>query len=156
MAADEIVVEPETAPRGVVGSPRPEVWLVGDEKARLGPLEEVPFYAEGISHQLLSGTLLFGAMEAAGLTWDVAALSNSRLWQRDVDLAKTYEELDSPEVVVALGKAASGRLATHGVAHRVVPHPQFWRRFRHREPEAYAQVLREAAERPVGAGKVEA
>lgn len=142
---------PVEAPAGVVGSPRPSVWLVGDEKARYGPLEEVPFYAEGVAEQLLSGTLLHRAMTTAGLTWEGSALSNSRLWGRDVDLAEVYERLGRPERTVALGNVAAARLAKFGIVHEKALHPQWWRRFRYRDQDGYAEVLAKAVGRPVAA-----
>lgn len=48
--------------------------------------------------------------------------------------------------IVALGKVASRRLIQCGAPEfRIIPHPQWHRRFRHTEgPEGYAELLREA------------
>lgn len=136
---------------GMLGSPSPVVWLVGDEKKSVGPLEEVPFYGEVDPSQLLSVTLLQRSMKRSHLTWDLTALSNSRLWGRDVDLGLVWRKLGEPQRVVALGKVASGRLAKHGIAHSEVPHPQWWRRFRYHQPEEYARLLSAASRKPVAA-----
>ena len=132
----------EAAPEHVLGHPRPKIWFVGDERADKGSKGvHVPFYDEGISDKLLSGTLLHRALTDAGLTWGRGvALSNSA----NVDLRAVYSALGEPERVVALGAAANGRLHKAGIDGRVVAHPQWWRRFKYSDPDGYTELLKEA------------
>lgn len=51
--------------------------------------------------------------------------------------------LDSlrPRRVVALSRDAEHWLRRHGIDHEVVPHPQYWKLFRHHEPYPLKEVL---------------
>lgn len=144
---DSVVKSYETlagpaAPEHVLGHPRPEVWFVGDERADHGNNGiKIPFYGVGISDKLLSGTLLYQALQKAKLTWGRGvALSNSV----NVDLREVYSALGEPKKVVALGAVANGRLHQAGIDNRVVKHPQWWRRFKYNDPDGYTEILKKA------------
>jgi thymidylate kinase len=70
--------------------------------------------------------------------------------QRGVGMANALEEdipalmktLDFPSVVT-LGREAHEVMG--GYPHGSAPHPQYWRRFHHRQGETYRRLLREAA-----------
>ena len=119
------------APVGVIGSPHPEVWLVGDERSgdmpADYPLRDIPFYGPGEGDKVLGGTILGKAMNELGLLWGTTALSNSA--KPHGVLYEWYQELGAPEKVVALGQVASKRLGEAGIKHRAVLHPQYVRRF---------------------------
>ena len=132
------------APEHVLGHPKPDIWFVGDERADRGSNGiKIPFYGVGVSDKLLSGTLLYRALRDNGYTWGKGvALSNSA----GVDLAKVYNELGEPKVVVSLGAAALNRLSDVGIAARNVVHPQYWRRFYYHEPKGYTRLIKKAVE----------
>ncbi len=121
-------------PPGVQGHPRPITWLVGDERADKGTKGiSIPFYDAEISDQLVSGTLLYGALMENDLTWkNRVALSNSA----GENLQAVYSQLGEPEVVVALGAVADKRLIEAGIKHNAVPHPQWIRRFKYKNAVA--------------------
>jgi hypothetical protein len=56
------------------------------------------------------------------------------------DIRKLYDILGHPKVI-ALGRNAAGSLHHEEIPHAVVPHPQFVRRFYHREAAAYGRML---------------
>jgi hypothetical protein len=56
------------------------------------------------------------------------------------DVTEVWEAVGRPRVV-ALGVAAAGTLRTRGISFTRVPHPQYWRRFRHHEPEVYLRRI---------------
>ena len=132
-------------PPGVQGHPKPTTWLVGDERADKGAKGiSIPFYDVGISRQLVSGTLLYGALIENDLTWkNRVALSNSA----GENLQTVYSQLEEPEVVVALGAVANKRLKEAGIKCTPVPHPQWWRRFRYSDPSGYTKKIQGAIER---------
>jgi thymidylate kinase len=135
------------APEGVLGTPSPTRWLVGDERNDDDTLlEDVPFYAPCTGHILMGGSLLTRSFKRLGWTWDTTALSNSVLGGKEVDLAGVYKRLGEPRVVIALGKVAYARLCEQGITSAGMFHPQAWRRFKSKEEERYAREL-EAAER---------
>lgn len=65
-----------------------------------------------------------------------------------IDLAGLHKALcayrHEPRVV-ALGREASDTLSDAGIKHGTVPHPQWWKRFRHHEQPEYAHLIRKAA-----------
>jgi hypothetical protein len=83
-----------------------------------------------------SGSYLLGALLTTPLL-PRATLANAC----DVDdpVALHYA-LGNPDVI-ALGRAAHLRLADAGISHATVPHPQFVRRFHHRESERYGKLI---------------
>jgi len=132
------------APVGILGSPRPAVWLVGDRRSCSDIYtEHLPFYTsrhfanrtKGLS---TAGLYLNCAMDMVGLTWDKVALSNSCGY----DLSYMYSDLGRPKVI-ALGQAASNRLKKSGIEHSRVPHPQYYRRFYHRQVAEYGRLIAE-------------
>ena len=54
--------------------------------------------------------------------------------RNDVETPGDFVRELRPRAVVALGQVARAWCDRHGVERRVVPHPQFWRRFHYREP----------------------
>ncbi len=134
-------VRPE-GPSGVLGSRLPMRWFVGDERADKGNEGiSIPFYDVGISEKLMSGTLLHKALNGAGISWSSMALSNSA----GEDLLAVYNQLGGPKKVIALGNVARDRLTDAGVPpYTTVPHPQWWRRFRYKDPNGYTKLIREA------------
>ncbi|KKL88115.1 hypothetical protein LCGC14_1927970 [marine sediment metagenome] len=132
-------------PRGVQGHPQPTTWFVGDERADKGAKGiSIPFYDVGISDQLVTGTLLHRALIENDLTWNKrVALSNSA----GEDLQTVYSQLGEPATVVALGRVAAGRLADARIPAAYVPHPQWWRRFNHHDPNGYVKKIQEVVGR---------
>jgi thymidylate kinase len=55
-------------------------------------------------------------------------------------LRELWHVLGRPDVV-ALGNKARDQLEAQSVPHRHAPHPQYWRRFHHREGAAYRELV---------------
>lgn len=125
-----------------VGALRPSVWLVGDQPNPRGATKEhlrhLPFLST-------SGEYLRRALTYTGLAdWSLIHLSNARDRAGEAnDLHAKWEELGTPPVV-ALGNVASKELTTAEVPHQKVPHPQWWRRFKHHSVEQYGEEIRNA------------
>jgi len=65
--------------------------------------------------------------------------------QSKFELAEEVRKLH-PAAVVALGRRASKVLEAINVKHRQVPHPQWWRRFKHHSLSAYSAMILDAIE----------
>lgn len=127
---------------GYLGDPDPRVILVGDQRND-GPQGRPEFIRAftpcGGGN---SSAYLLTALLIAGMRTDVGIINAN---EPGVDLL-TITRSSTTATVVALGNNASKALTTSGVPHRKVPHPQWHRRFRHGEIDAYAAMIREAAE----------
>lgn len=126
---------------GYVGSAVPRLLLVGDQRND-GPRARHEFVraftpcVNGSSAHYLLQTLVL-----ANLTMDVGIVNAH---EPGVDLA-LIDKIEPRPAVVALGRLASKTLMDAGVEHEAVPHPQWCRRFRHRQMGWYAQEIRKAA-----------
>jgi hypothetical protein len=138
-------IKPEL-PMGLIGSFKPAIWLVGDEKqqTRDGIMEQVPFYTPHVGHQLLSGTLLHRSLKKLNWNWMNTVMCNSVIGAEVAPLSEWYDLL-TPRFVIALGGEASQRLDRAEVPHVTVKHPQYMRRFHHRTCEQdYPEELENA------------
>lgn len=120
---------------GYVGPRRPELLLVGDRRNGGDLPAPFPPYSEAGCSSYLWETL--ASFPAVGLV-------NAHEPEHDGQLGAIVKALGSPRVV-ALGRQASGALGREGVPHGTVPHPQWWKRFRHHDQPEYAQAIRRAA-----------
>ena len=127
---------------GWVGNPRPKVLLVGDElgpekRGRNAP-DDIPF----APYDATSGRYLLDCIP----DWKNTAIVNSLQGRNQVprNLQRVWQIFGQPKVV-ALGKKAADALEGYDVPHKIVFHPQYWRRFRYHEPETYAKCIEEAA-----------
>jgi len=124
--------------RTYVGQLWPTALLVGDERnARPRPDLTRPFTpatAAGCSKWL------WDAVIEAKLHAEVGIVNAH---EPGVDLRKLWEELDQPRVV-ALGNRACRQLDLAGVTHTMVRHPQYAKRFQHKNFDGYVESLREA------------
>lgn len=83
------------------------------------------------------GELFRRALEEIGLTWSDYHLTNA-LWG---DTLETLHQFEIPDIwkqkkmkVVALGQKASNELKKRDIRHLTIPHPDWWNKFRHKEP----------------------
>ena len=126
---------------GYVGDPAPHTLLVGDQRndgpqARPGFIRAfTPCGAGNSSAYLLNALLIAGAVSGVGMV---------NAHESGVEL-KLINELPYQVNVVALGSNASRALTVNQIDHEIVPHPQWWRRFRHGMIGQYADALKEAA-----------
>jgi thymidylate kinase len=117
---------------GYVGPRRPELLLVGDRRNGGDLPAPFPPYSEaGCSTYLWEALAQFPPV---GL---VNANESSQV-------GTLYAALKRPRVV-ALGRLASVALQSLGVPHGTVPHPQWWKRFRHHDQSEYGAAIRRAA-----------
>lgn len=132
---------PEHLP-GYVGSVAPGVLLVGDQRndgprARLEfPRAFTPWDNAGSAQYLME------ALVQAGMHRGVGILNANEL---GMDLERLHD-IPYDLNVVALGNHASKALDRALIKHTKVPHPQWWKRFRHRELAEYAATIKEAAQ----------
>lgn len=105
---------------------RPRTVLVGDRTNPNLHNDEV--------FDSLSGRYLFTAMRTGGLTWGTTALFNSYQPDGRTLTATVLPGLGYAATAdwVALGEKASRRLDSAGIKHRLVPHPQFVKRFHYK------------------------
>lgn len=128
---------------GYIGPGSPIVILVGDERGpnKLGraaadfPRAFTPWDNAGSSVYLLNALLISGLSHAVGVV---------NAHEPGVDLSKIHKFQIAPSVV-ALGNRASITLTKAGIEHQKVPHPQWWKRFRHAKITEYAELIKEAA-----------
>lgn len=140
------LLETDTCPDGVVGSPDATVLLVGEQPN--GALD-LPFFSAANSSAFLNG-----ALQAAGygLTeWDVAFTNAITAKGVVRDLAYIVSQMPRLKVAVGLGRTAHNQLERQRVPFvkvEHVPHPAYWKRFHASEPSAYItqlQKVRDAA-----------
>lgn len=131
-----------------VGPPRVDFLLLGDVRHRAAALDNVESLDPAfVPFGSTSGDFLLGALldsDAHGRLFRFG-LANAC----DVDDAYAlWLQLGQPQVV-ALGRNAKRRINESGKigfwARGVVPHPQYVRRFHHRDQWAYGQNIRMAA-----------
>lgn len=127
-------VEPLRTFTTYVGPPRPRLLLLGDTRGNLPPgWVDAPAF---VPMPATSGHYLLTALQTE-LRRNRVGLANAC----DVDNIKVlYRALGRP-AVVTLGKKAEA--AVYEVLGRrpSVPHPQYWRRFRHSESKLYADMI---------------
>jgi len=126
--------------------------LVGDEPSTFASVKHM-FDVHGVSLDRMrgvggapfnstSGEYLYRSLQSAGIQNDVC-IFNSRL----IDGREIQDVWDSwpfPGTTIALGKKASERLERVGVEHVMVPHPQYMRRFHHKDIKLYGEMIRNA------------
>lgn len=127
--------------RTYLGHPEPAVLLVGDERNVAGarPRHDLRRPFTPVHHADCS-TWLWDAVYAAGLHEFVGCVNVN---EPGIDLSSLYQALDRPHVV-ALGNRACAGLDQLGIDHQRVPHPQWWKRFKHRDFTGYVNQLKEA------------
>lgn len=125
---------------------RPRLLLVGDMVGRPNPPEAthlVPF----APYPGASGKLLMKAIEL----WDPwrlrnLAIINSRKPSNVAETLDKFWEMTNRPNVVALGNEADYWVTRYGVPHGSVPHPQYIRRFHHKQLREYSQAILRVAE----------
>ena len=127
---------------GWLGSYAPHVVLVGD---RRNPRGKVDPYRHPFTpvHNGSSAKYLMNALAMSSLSVVDLAIINAN--EDGMDLSSFQEDLLLNSSVVALGNLASDNLRRAGVLHKKVPHPQWWRRFKHSDVAGYANAIEEAA-----------
>lgn len=124
---------------GYTGSPWAHYLIVGDRGSDPTNPVDVPWFGT-----TGSGPYVTEALHRAG--FDEAELAFVNAWGNGPN-GKTVS-LDEHQlgVTIALGSEADKRCRFVGVPRRsryhVVPHPQYWKRFRHHDIAEYAQMLR--------------
>lgn len=123
--------------RTYVGSPVPEILLLGETRGPTSPLATgrhpsafTPFSGSS-GHYLLS---------ALAQTRHALGIANAL----EDDVHALWQVLGCPKVV-ALGKAAQVECARAGVPHGSVPHPSWARRFHYSLRPVYAKAIIDAA-----------
>lgn len=119
--------------RGVGCTRGPRVALVGEGS----PYGDPPWHRGGAAAYLLRALLTVQPR----LTTDDVYLTNAS----HPDLAEELWRVQ-PRAVVPLGRRARERVARIGLRCRGVEHPQWWRRFKSGEEEAYGSRIAELAE----------
>lgn len=126
----------------VIGSPRPRYLFVGERPATAF---ELPFFSMRGSSGYLNH-----AIWKAGYREDQIAFINALPEDigPDLDYANDVNEvthrLSSLKRVIALGRVAQSVCDRQGIECQHVPHPQFWKRFKHHDQRGYVKLLKEA------------
>lgn len=127
---------------GYVGSHWPRVVLVGERRSTGPGAIPAPWTTAAFTplHESSSAAWLMRALLAVADTSQTGLLN---AYEPGVDLKVAWGLLRRPHLV-ALGNAASRALSEAGLDHLKVVHPQYARRFMHRDPDAYTQTLKRA------------
>lgn len=113
------------------GNFKPGVTLLVGE--RVSHPDESEYHAPFCSVRASSGwlnTLLARSRVCERNLFWINALENDGTF---VDLGELVREL-RPANVIALGKVAEARLSVYNIEHDAVPHPQYWKRFKSKDP----------------------
>jgi thymidylate kinase len=128
-----------------VGSPRPSLLLVGDRRGIAGEPTDygdwpafAPFSATSGDYLMTVLTQELLRVPTHGHLLSSLAFANAN----DVDnIRDVWLDVGEPPVI-ALGVNAARKLRLSDVpVKRKIPHPQYWKRFRHHEPDVYLQQL---------------
>ena len=131
-----------TEVRGI-GSRTPKVIIVGDEftlRRRAFPHAKPFDFGE-------ASKMLFQALRELNDVY----ITNSRYHDLG-DIRSQFQLSDELKrfagaKIIALGKDAADRLKRVGFpAHQLLPHPQYWRRFKYKDRDTYIAELRQVAE----------
>ncbi len=118
-----------------IGRALPTVLLVGDTQGNSDPGATLaPFLPRGTS----CGTFLLDALPE--MWWHQVGIVNAH----DTDLPELLDCLYYPSVV-ALGQNASDALTALDIEHKIVPHPQWVRRFKNSYGDRYGAQIRALA-----------
>lgn len=126
--------------------------LVGDEPSSFSKLKFI-FDSHGSSLSKLrgvggapfrstSGEYLYRALRDAGIHNDVCIFNSRVLDGREI--SEVWKDWPFPGTTIALGKKASERLERANVEHVMIPHPQYMRRFHHKDLKLYGEMIRNA------------
>lgn len=116
-----------------------KVFLIGErtshpEKNKL----HAPFCSVKACSGWLNKQLCEADIDEKSLFW-VNALDNDGT---PVDLQAMHAHLQ-PKVVFALGKVAEERLRVYNIPYIAFAHPQYWKRFKHKEPYPLIAALKQ-------------
>lgn len=126
---------------GYVGDASPSTLLVGDQRND-GPRARLEFQRAFTPWDSAGSALyLMRALLTVEMRRQVGIINAH---EPGMDLSLIHE-LPYRVNVVALGNHASKALRDVRVTHEKVPHPQWWRRFRHSKVTAYGETIREAS-----------
>jgi hypothetical protein len=126
-----------------IGSPTPEVLLVGDCRnivKKYGVETYLPFMpVDGNSGEFLLTALPSEFWKTVGIV-NVNDMNGS--------FSELHGALNKP-VTIALGRLAAKGMESQGVTPDIVlPHPQYVRRFHHRDKEEYGEAIKRNATNP--------
>lgn len=121
-------------PQRYVGSPIALYLLVGE---RASGMYDLPFFSTMGSSGYLNRTI-----DVANISErDLAFVNMYRFNGRSEKIAEK-NALGRPWKIIALGNVADDSLTSQGLPHAKLYHPQYWKRFYHREIDRYANALK--------------
>lgn len=131
-----------------VGDPRPLLLLVGDRRGTpTHDLDEFDDWPAFVPYASTSGSYLLTTLTSTqlrvpehGVQLRDVALVNAN----DVDDVRDVWDAVGRPLVAGLGVNAGAALRRANVPYRSVPHPQYWRRFRHNDRVEYLDRLLDA------------
>ena len=115
-----------------IGPPQPRALFVGDVPN--GWKDGDPPVLAFVPMDGNSASYLMNSMRLGNVT-DVGLVNSA-----DADLGSLWVDLGTPHVL-ALGKRAAARLLRASVPYALTNHPQWKRRFRHKDQALYAEIL---------------
>lgn len=111
--------------------------LVGERVSHPDESEyHAPFCSTRASSGWLNTLLARSKVCERSLFW-INALENDGTF---IDLKQLVDDL-KPSRIIALGKVAEQRLSVYNIVHAAVPHPQYWKRFKSKEPYPLIALL---------------
>ena len=128
--------------KSYIGSPDPDVLLVGDRRnilERHGEETKLPFMPVDGN----SGEFLLSALPSE--FWRNVGIVNAN--DVEFNLSDLWMDLGKPRIVV-LGRLAERsimRTEINPIHYDVLPHPQYVRRFHHKDRELYGQAIERSA-----------
>jgi hypothetical protein len=128
--------------KSYIGSPDPEVLLIGDRRnilERHGEETKLPFMpVDGNSGEFLLSAL-------PNDLWKKVGIVNAN--DVEFNLSDLWMDLGKPRIVV-LGRLAEKSIMRTDIGpihYDVLPHPQYVRRFHHKDKELYGQAIEKSA-----------
>ena len=119
-------------------TPGVRVLLVGEQTSHPEVNKyHAPFCSTKASSGWLNAQLCEAMIDEKDLFW-INALDNDG---SEVDLKALYAHL-KPQFVFALGKVAERQLQKHKITYTAFAHPQYWKRFKSKDPYPLIPTLR--------------
>lgn len=119
-----------------IGSVRPRVLLVGEQRGGTGPWPTAAPFGTEVAR---SGRFLFEALPEE--FWRTVGVVNVK----EVDISGLVNAI-RPEIVVALGRNASDGLLDADIEHAGVPHPAYIKRFWNKRQVEYGALIKQVAD----------
>lgn len=134
-----------TLPSNVLGSPDAKLLIVGEQVNTRKTVTDWAFFAYDSSSGYLNEALMHSQIPESDLAFCNAIKVNNQ----PRDLLEVLFRLPKFVRAIALGRRAEEACRKQQVPHVQLPHPSYWKRFKHANMAIYADLFRVAHEEAV-------